>query len=67
VVRLPRSRTVVFYAYAFLLSLGVALYLGWGILYNSWNIFAAENMGIYALVVVMVVFGLAGMLLYSEE
>ncbi|MFQ5837512.1 MAG: hypothetical protein ACE5HJ_01850 [Thermoplasmata archaeon] len=66
-VRLPASKTVIFYAYAVLLSLGAALYVGWGILYNSWNILAAENIGIYALVVVMVVFGLAGMLLYSGD
>ncbi len=63
-VRLPTSRVVIFYAYAFLLSMGVGLYLVWGIAYNSWNVFAAENIGIYALVVVMVVFGLTGMLLY---
>jgi hypothetical protein len=67
VVQLPAGKTVIFYAYAFLLSLGIALYLGWGILFNAWNIFAAENMGIYALVIVMVVFGLAGMLLYSGD
>ncbi len=66
-VRLPTSKTVIFYAYAFLLSLGVLLYIVWGIAYNAWNIFAAENIGIYALVVIMVVFGLTGMLLYSRD
>lgn len=66
-VRLPSGKTVIFYAYAVLLALGIALYVGWGILYNSWNILAAENMGIYALVVVMVVFGVVGMLLYAGK
>ncbi len=63
-VHLPSGKTVIFYAYAFLLSIGVALYVAWGILYNAWNLFAPENLGIYALVVVMVVFGGVGMLLY---
>lgn len=66
-VRLPPGKTVVFYAYAFLLSLGVALYIAWGILYNAWNVFAPENLGIYALVVIMVVFGGTGMLLYRSD
>ncbi|MEE9237164.1 MAG: hypothetical protein V3U52_05190 [Thermoplasmata archaeon] len=65
--RLPTSKTVIFYAFAFLLSLGVLLYLVWGIAYNAWNIFKAENIGIYALVVIMVVFGATGMLLYSGD
>lgn len=66
-VQLPTARTVVFYGYGFLLSVGVVLYVVWGILYNSWNIFAAENIGIYALVILMVVFGLTGMLLYGRD
>lgn len=66
-VSLPSSKTVIFYAYSFMLSLGVALYLIWGIAYGSWNIFVAQNIGIYALVIVMVVFGIAGMLLYSRD
>jgi hypothetical protein len=66
VVNLPAGKTVIFYAYAFLLSVGVALYVAWGILYNAWNLFAPENLGIYALVVVMLVFGGTGMLLYRS-
>ncbi len=66
-VRLPSSKRVTFYAYTFLLSLGVALYLIWGIAFGAWNIFTAQNIGIYALVVIMVVFGAAGMLLYSGD
>lgn len=66
-VSLPSSKTVIFYAYSFMLSLGVALYLIWGIAYGSWNIFVAQNIGIYALVIVMVVFGITGMLLYSRD
>ena len=39
------------------------LYWIWGISYDSWNIFAAENMGIYSLFVVLLGFGLFGYLL----
>ncbi len=66
VARLPSGRTIVFYAYAVLLSVGIALYLIWGIAFGSWNILAVENIGIYALVIIMVVFGATGMLLYSR-
>ncbi len=65
-VHLPSGKSVIFYGYAFLLSIGLALYVAWGILYNAWNLFAPENLGIYALVVVMVVFGGVGMLLYRS-
>lgn len=66
-MQLPARNTVIFYLYGMLLSLGVALYVAWGILYNAWNLFAGENLGIYALVVIMVVFGAAGMLLYGGD
>lgn len=66
-MQLPSAKTAIFYAYGLLLTFGVALYVAWGIMYNSWNLLVAENMGIYAVVVVMVVFGLAGMLLYSGD
>lgn len=66
-VQLPTARTVIFYGYAFALSVGVLLYVMWGILYNAWNVFAAENIGIYALVILLVIFGLTGMLLYGGD
>lgn len=58
---------MIFYAYGFLFALGIALYVGWGIVYGSWNVLVAENMGIYAVVILMVVFGVTGMLLYGGE
>ena len=39
------------------------LYWVWAVSYGSWNIFAAENMGIYTLFIVMLAFGVLGLLL----
>lgn len=41
----------------------VMLYWVWGVSYGSWNIFAADNMGIYSLFVIMVGLGVFGLLL----
>ena len=46
--------------YTILFMLGIALYIGWGIIYNVWF-----DVGVYALTVLLVGFGLVGMLLYS--
>lgn len=47
--------------YAFLLILGIALYLGWGIMFNVW-----ADMGIYSIAVILVGFGLVGIFLYGR-
>jgi hypothetical protein len=41
----------------------LAFYWAWGVLYNSWNIFDGSNMGVYAIVVIMLAFGILGLLL----
>jgi len=46
--------------YTILFMFGVGLYIGWGILFNVWF-----DLGVYALSVVLIGFGLVGMLLYS--
>jgi hypothetical protein len=46
-----------------LLISGIALYVAWGIGFNGWNFFDAKYIGLYALVIVMVLFGLFGILL----
>jgi membrane protease YdiL (CAAX protease family) len=46
--------------YTIIFMMGVGLYIGWGILFNVWF-----DIGVYALCVVMIGFGLVGMLLYS--
>ncbi len=44
-----------------------AMYWGWGLIYGSWNIFEANNMGVYAIVVSMLAFGVAGLLLVRAQ
>ncbi len=46
-----------------LLISGIALYLAWGIWYNGWNFFDPLYIGLYSLVIVMVLFGIFGILL----
>ncbi len=51
-------------ALSILLIIGaLVFYWAWGILYNSWNIFEGSNMGVYAIVVIMLAFGILGLLL----
>lgn len=46
-----------------LLISGIALYVAWGIWYNAWNFFDPLYIGLYSLVIVMVLFGIFGILL----
>jgi hypothetical protein len=46
-----------------LLISGIALYLAWAIWYNAWNLFDPQYVGLYSLVIVMVLFGIFGILL----
>ncbi len=48
---------------ALLLIGGIALYIAWGIGFNGWNFFDQKFIGLYALVIVMVLFGVFGILL----
>ena len=52
--------------YFLMIFAGIGLYLIWGVLHNSWNIFTVENSGIYALTILLVGFGIVGYLLYSK-
>jgi len=51
--------------YSILLTLGILIYVSWGIMYGSWNILDRSNLGIYALTILLVGFGLVGIVLYS--
>lgn len=42
---------------------GFAMYWAWGLIYGSWNIFEREFIGVYTVVVVLMVFGVLGLLL----
>ncbi len=59
-------RLVAKWLYFLMIFAGIGLYLIWGVLYNSWNIFTVENSGIYALTVLLVGFGIVGSVLYSR-
>ncbi|MCI4369610.1 MAG: hypothetical protein L3K09_08640 [Thermoplasmata archaeon] len=56
VSELPLHRQLTFYAFAGLLVLALVFYLWWGFSFGVW----VDN-GIYAVVVVLAMFGLAGM------
>lgn len=58
------SRKVAFTFYALLFLAGIIFYLAWGFVYGSWNALAPEWIGVYAVTIVLVGFGLVGMLLY---
>ncbi len=45
--------------YLLVLFLGIAFYLSWGILYGAWT-----DVGVYAITIILVLFGLFGAALY---
>ena len=47
--------------YTFLLAVGIVLYIGWVLAYG-----VAFDVGLYAICVLIIGFGLTGMLLYSQ-
>jgi heme A synthase len=53
---MPLSRSLSFFGFAGLAVLGIAFYVWWGLSYGVW----VDN-GVYAVVVVLVLFGLSGM------
>lgn len=60
----PHRAAFMFYAILFLA--GVTLYLVWGFYYGAWNLLDAPWIGAYAVTVVLVGFGIVGMLLYKD-
>jgi hypothetical protein len=46
-----------------LIVTAIIFYWVWGVVYGSWNIFSAENMGVYVIFVVLLGFGILGYLL----
>lgn len=61
----PKKVAVAFYA--FLIVLGVFMYIGWGIYFGTWNLLAPENVGVYSIVVILLGFGITGVLLYTRR
>lgn len=63
--RFPKKVAIAFYA--LLIVLGLFMYVGWGIYYGTWDLFAPENVGVYSIVVILLGFGITGVLLYSRR
>jgi len=42
---------------------GIGIYVGWGIIYGSWNIIESKFIPLFAIMVIMVLFGILGILL----
>ena len=59
-------RRVAFTFYLILFVSGIVFYLIWGIWYGAWNLFDAPWIGAYAVTVVLLGFGIVGMLLYKD-
>jgi type VI protein secretion system component VasF len=59
---LPLHRRIQFWGFASLFLLGIAFYLWWGFTFDVW----IDN-GVYAVVSVLVLFGLAGMWLTTPN
>ena len=59
-------REITFWFYALSLAAGVLFYVIWGATYGSWNLLRPEWVGAYAVTVVLVGFGIVGMLIYRR-
>ena len=46
---------------------GVAFYVAWGIAFGSWNFFESRFIPVYAIFIIMVVFGGLGLLLLKTK
>lgn len=61
----PRKVAIAFYA--FLIVLGIIMYVGWGMFFGTWDLLAPENVGVYSIVVILIGFGITGVLLYTRS
>lgn len=50
-----------------LIIAGFAMYWTWGLIYGSWNILEKEFIGVYSIVVVLIIFGVLGLLLSRKQ
>jgi hypothetical protein len=59
-------RAIAFWFYALSFAGGILFYMIWGATYGSWNLLRPEWVGPYAVTLVLVGFGIVGMLLYRK-
>ncbi|QLH75066.1 MAG: hypothetical protein HPY73_06175 [Methanomassiliicoccales archaeon] len=50
-----------------LIVAAVVFYILWGIYYEGWNMFAKEYIGVYAITMVLLLFGIFGLLLVKKK
>jgi hypothetical protein len=50
-----------------LITAAFAMYWGWGLIYGTWNIIAKDSMGVYAIVMILLTFGILGLLLTWKQ
>jgi hypothetical protein len=62
VLEMPFPRQVVFFAFTGLVLLAIVFYLWWGLFFGVW----IDN-GVYAVVITLLLFGLAGMWLMAPN
>lgn len=56
------------FAFSILLIMaGISFYWAWGLMFDTWNIFATENLGAYVITVLLVAFGIVGALLTRKK
>ena len=61
------QRKVALAFFAGLLILGIALYWGWALMYDTWYPFTRGNIGIYTIYVPLIAFGIIGIFLYKKK
>ncbi len=59
-------KKIAFWFYSLVFLAGILFYLIWGFTYGSWNLLRPEWVGAYAVTIVLVGFGIVGMLLYKD-
>ena len=59
-------RAIAFWFFAISFAAGVIFYVVWGLSYGSWNLLGSEWVGAYAVTIVLVGFGLVGILLFRK-
>ena len=67
VADVPFPRVIAFWFFALSFLGGILFYVTWGFTYGSWNLFRPEWVGAYAVTVILLGFGIVGMLLYRKE
>ncbi len=65
VAEFPKRVAFLFYLILFLA--GIIFYIIWGFTYGAWFLWQADWIGAYSVTVVLVGFGIVGMLLYKDE